>query len=112
LVGLGFREGSLHIGVIRWLRQATNADLTLGVELLSPKADVVKVNFIGERESGRNALLLPSNAGLQQTAGLLISPSQQDTGNVMVTTGSGVAKTYRLGKLLESTPSFQYFSLI
>ncbi|HUL11942.1 MAG TPA: hypothetical protein VLU73_07215 [Methylococcaceae bacterium] len=112
LVGLGFREGSLHIGVIRWLRQATNADLTLGVELLSPKADVVKVNFIGERESGRNALLLPSNAGLQQTAGLLISPSQHDTGNVMVTTGSGVAKTYRLGKLLESTPSFQYFSLI
>jgi len=109
LVGLALDDSSLHIGVIRWLHQ--DSDLMFGVELLSPKAEVVEVSFTGERDRVRIALFLPPNAVLQQPAGLLIDPSCCDLEDVIVREGTGVAKTYRIEKLLESTPAFRYFSL-
>jgi hypothetical protein len=110
LVGLMLNDASFHLGVIRWLHQ--DADLMFGVELLSPKAEVVEIRFSGEQGGGRMALFLPPNAGLQQPAALVVEPSCHECDEVLVKGGPGLAKTYRLGRLLESTPSFQRFSLI
>ena len=112
LVGLAIDGSSLHIGVIRWLRHNADEDLMFGVELISPNAQVVEVNLDGERVAGRKALFLAPNAALQQSAGLVLKPAFFQAGRILAARGPGGVRAYQLAKLLESTPSFQHFSLV
>ncbi len=112
LIGL-YEEGErIHIGVIRWLHHIAKFELVFGVELLSPEVEAVEVESLAAEGPMPKALYFSANERLGHPASLLSEPDLFKVGQTVVLRTAGGRLAYRLEGLLESTLSFQLFSLI
>jgi hypothetical protein len=114
LVGLPAAGEVLHIAVVRWLNHDAQERLMLGVELIAPLAIPVKLATAGrnEVEPRKSALFYPADQRLGKHAGLLVRPSLFHQGQLLWLESPEGKTIYHLEKELESTPSYQHFSLV
>ena len=111
LVGFPTGEGVLHAGVIRWLQQTTDGDVMLGVELLAPRTRAVSISASVRGGTLEMALLVPEDARLLREPSILVQPAKCNVGQALTVDDIAGLKNYRVERLVESSPSFQQFTL-
>ncbi|GEM_PF-3461811 len=101
----------MKTGVVRWIENDRRSGLSFGIELLSPVTQIVTASSPKQPDSEIKGLLIPElpEKNIQQS--ILVSPSKYKTGGWVDLKGKTVSKRYRLQKLLETSPSFNQFSL-
>lgn len=112
LIGVPAEDGSLNIGVVRWLSHDADENLLLGVELLSPLATPVGISVSGSFDAERRGLLLPVNDGLKLSSSLLTPPASFQLGQVVRLEAGGRSRSCRLERLIESNFSFNHFAVV
>ncbi len=111
LIGIHEDGQRIHIGVIRWLHHRAEAELVIGVELSSPGVEAVSIETGPNTETLQRGLYVYANQKLDQPASLLCTPGIFKTGQNIILRGKGKHLHFHLAALLESTLSFQLFSL-
>lgn len=113
---IGIQEAGVShwsIGVIRWIRQASNKQAPLiGIELLAPKAEAGAAKLIqktGSSYPNMRALLLPAIKAIAQPATLLLPHLPFRTGHKVELLFSDLQDRSQLVKRLTSTNSFTQF---
>ncbi|MBS1211408.1 MAG: hypothetical protein H6R26_24 [Proteobacteria bacterium] len=112
LLGFPTQTGVLHIGVVRWLNQIIDGGLMLGVEMLAPRTQAVRLSVGGRSTAMQMALFVPADKRLSHNAAILVQPAHFDVGEALTVEAAGVSHSYRIERLLESSPSFQHFALV
>jgi hypothetical protein len=112
LIGIYEDGQSIHVGVIRWLHHEAKAELVIGVELLSPTVEAVNVETTPKGETLRRSLYFSANQKLGYPDSLLCGPGVFNAGQNIVLNGKQGRLCFRLEQLLDSTLSFQLFSLV
>jgi hypothetical protein len=99
------------IGATRWL-DCDGDGLTIGVELLTPSAEVADLYDSASKPKGRG-LLLGAVPALRPEPELLTAPGAIPAGSVLrIRTGEGEAVGYWAREPLEATPSFVRYDLM
>lgn len=114
LVGLrGAQDGAnWKVGVVRWLRQSTEAGLELGVQVIAPLAHPAMVkneNSSGRASEYQYALLLPGIPALEQPATLITPILLFQPGNDLLLHVPGEHLTLHLEESLQDSGSFMQF---
>lgn len=110
LIGFPTEQGTLYIGVVRWLEQTEEGDVNLGVELIAPRTRAVRIYAVG-RGTPEMALFLTQDACVRGEPSILVSTAKFNVGQTITIDDAGGLGHYRIEKLLESNPSFQQFTL-
>jgi hypothetical protein len=108
LLGLPLNGGQFQIGVIRWVR-SQDQEAELGIELLSPSAEAVKV-VAGPLNC--RGLMLPAIAPIRLSPQLLIPPGTLEFGAPVIIEMRGSRKRIDLAKRVEVTHSFDRFAIL
>ncbi len=98
------------IGVVRWLRYNSNDGLSLGIQVLSPKAQALRTAYkSGDRNTFLPGLALPEVPALQQASSLLTLAQRYHVGErVEITKGHQKIKI-KLGERLERNQGYDRF---
>lgn len=108
LLGLPLHGAQFQIGVIRWVR-SQDQQAELGIELLSPSAETVKV-VAGPLNC--RGLMLPAIAPIRLAPELLIPPGTLEFGTPVTIEMRGSRKRIDLAKRIEVTHSFDRFAIL
>ena len=110
----GENDERWRVGVIRWIRQEGKNELTLGAELIGPRAEPVHLRrIVGGQPRGepQPALLVPEVRHLEQPP-TVIAPALFDAGDELCLYQSGGQRRIRLLKALECTNSFGQYQYL
>ncbi len=110
----GENDECWRVGVIRWIRQEGKNELTLGAELIGPRAEPVRLRrIVGGQPRGepQPALLVPEVRHLEQPP-TVIAPALFDAGDELCLYQSGGQRRIRLLKALECTNSFGQYQYL
>lgn len=100
-----------HIGVIRWMKDDATKGLHLGIQMLSPAADIggVKPASQPRQENYERTLLLPALTGINQPATLVLPPVPYREGNKLLLQVANGETPVALTKMVENTGLFAQF---
>ncbi len=117
LMALREKEYNIHhwrIGIIRWMKNPPDSGLLVGVQLIAPRALVISVDTIVNRNHSEimplEALMLPGMKTIQQPPSILVPNGFFRTGDILEVSMLGKKLRIELTRLGEN-PSFysQFF---
>lgn len=116
LVALREKEYNIYhwrIGIIRWMKTPKEGGLELGVQLVAPRAVVVSVETIQNRNHSEilpiEALMLPGMKTIQQLPSLLVPSQFSSVGDVIEINMLGKKLNIELNKYGEHTSFYSQF---
>lgn len=115
LIGIQ-RSGDGHtwkwgIGVVRWMKQAKDHGMTLGVEMLTPDAAAIGIKsaFSDSEEDYKRTLMLPELPAIKQPKTLITGPVPFRVGNQLSMRILGKSINIALTRQLQNTGFFAQF---
>lgn len=112
LIGFPSDDNRFELGTVCWIFNSEGGDLSFGIELLSPSADVVKVNDSSDSNAFAYGILLAEISATEEGTNILLPPSNQKTIDPYAIRFDGSLAQFRLGKLVDSTGAYNRFSLV
>lgn len=110
VVGLVRDEAPPDMGLIRWLRSLGADVVAAGVELLPVNGQWAEVNSATVRDQKADGLLFPAEDEDTPYETLLLDTIRFQVGDlVLVKTAGGEPRKLRLGRIIETSPTFAYF---
>ena len=109
---IGIMSGVLNVGLIRWLAQSKETGMFMGVELLGSRADSVKIYNPGYPDDEVNAIFLPGNDALSQSASLIIINKVFKPNEFIFIRKGHKNIRYRIVKQLHLTSFINHFEII
>lgn len=114
LIGLHSRSEKRHweVGAIRWLRECSDNEVELGVQVLAPQARPLMASHKRTRAnpaSYQYALLLPEVPAIKQPASLITPVMVFSSGDELTLQLPGEELDIRLGRQLQDTGNFVQF---
>jgi hypothetical protein len=105
-------EQNIHIGIIRWMHHMKEDELVIGVELSSPEVEAVIIDTGHDREIPLRGLYLSAHPKLGLPASLLCAPGIVKARQNIVLRGKQGESRFHLERIVESSLSFQLFTLV
>jgi len=111
LTGISINDGELEIAVIRRMGTLENDSLSLGLELIAPHAEIVKILTKSTNVRSKYILLLPAIPAINQAISIISPSIIKLPDNIISLSFKGKKEDYRIQKLLESNSSFTHYTL-
>jgi len=111
LTGVSINDDELEIAVIRRMDTLENGSLSLGLELIAPHAEIVKILTKSTKVRSKYILLLPAIPAINQAISIISPSIIKLPDNIISLSFKGKKEDYRIQKLLESNSSFTHYTL-
>ncbi len=108
-------NSQFSIGITRWLKHMPGVGMQLGMEIISPTADAVRIRTPGDElhgESTHECILLPELTASNRPACLILPILNIHIGNTISIENGDVERAAKLIRLLESTGTFSQFEFV
>jgi len=111
LIGVSTNEEPLEIAIVRRMSTLTDNRLALGLELIAPHAEIVKILNEGNKIRSRYLLMLPAIPAINQDISIISPAIIKLPNNIISLSIKNKKEEYRIQKLLESNSAFTHYTL-
>ncbi|GEM_PF-1707898 len=112
LISFPLEDNRFELGMVCWIFNSDGGDLSFGIELLSPSADVIKFNRSASSGTSDYGVLLSEVSAAEDGMNILLPPLDHKTIDSFDIEVDGRQEKFRLGKLVEATGTYNRFSLV
>jgi len=111
LIGISTNEEPLEIAIVRRMSTLIDDRLALGLELIAPHAEIVKILNEGKKIRSRYLLMLPAIPAINQDISIISPAIIKLPNNIISLSVKNKKEEYRIQKLLESNSAFTHYTL-
>ncbi|MCP4125877.1 MAG: hypothetical protein GY753_02300 [Gammaproteobacteria bacterium] len=108
-------NAQFSIGITRWLKHMPGVGMQLGMEIISPTADAVRIHIPGDEthdKSTHEGILLPELIASNRPTCLVLPILNMHIGDTINIENGEVERPAKLVRLLESTGTFSQFEFV
>ena len=112
LIAFPLEDNRFELGTVCWIFNSEGGDLSFGIELLSPSADVIKFNCSSASVVSGYGVLLSEVTAADDSMNILLPPSDYKMIDPFEIEVGGRQEKFCLGKLVEATGTYNRYSLV